>query len=139
MRTRSRVPQQLDPEACESVTCGRTSPDGRAGSAIPRLRGGLRADDQGLGVARGLRLRDDLVPGAPGAVELADVGQAVVGPGGDVPAGPGPVADEPEEAGAAPHLDEEARDRVALAVEAHQVAGVFLDGEEAGQGEVAPP
>src|SRR3954447_3334609 len=54
--------------------------------------GGLGADDEG--VAPGGGAGDDLVPGAPGAIELADVGQAVMVPRGGIPAGLAPLADE---------------------------------------------
>src|SRR5262249_55948091 len=77
------------------------------------------------------------VPRAPGAVELADTGQLIVAPRGDVPALRHPIADEFQEARPAAHLDEELRDRVTLAIEAHQVPGVVLDHEQAGQGELA--
>src|SRR5512135_3901591 len=78
------------------------------------------------------------MPGTPGAVELADVGQAVVTARGGIPAGAAAVADELEEARASAHLDQEARDGIAMAVEAHQVARVFLDPEQAGERQVAP-
>src|SRR5262249_10190397 len=73
-----------------------------------------------------------------GTIELANVGQSVVGSGGAVPAGVKPVADKLEKAGPSPHLDQEPRNRIALAVEAHQVVRIFLDDEEPGQWQIAP-
>src|SRR5262249_18711805 len=50
-----------------------------------------------------------------------------------------PLADELQESGAAPNLDEEPRDRIALAVEAHQVLRILLDPEQARERHVAAP
>src|ERR1700719_3250296 len=78
------------------------------------------------------------MPRSPGAVELTDVGELVMNSRRRVPAVFQTVADEPQEARASSHLDQETRDRIALTVEAHQVLGVILDQEETRQGKLAP-
>ena len=71
------------------------------------------------------------------SIKLDETGETVVGPGRPVPAGLRTVADELEEPGTPPHLDEEPRDRVPLTIEAHQVARVFLGDEQPVEREVA--
>src|SRR3954471_13119607 len=103
------------------------------------LAPGSGLDQDGTaGAGPGPVLGGHLVPGAPGPVELVDAGQAVMGPRGGVPAAPGAVPDEGQEAGPPARLDEELGDRVPLAVEAHQVVGIFLDREEPFERQVAP-
>ena len=79
------------------------------------------------------------MPRSPGAVELADVGELVVTARRRVPAVFQAVADESQESRASAHLDQEPRDRITLAVEAHQVLGVFLDLEQTRQRDLAAP
>ena len=66
--------------ACPPLTSEESIPSDHA---MPRSFRRLRSHDQI--VARRSTRGDDLVPGSPGAIEFADVGQSEMGLGGSVP------------------------------------------------------
>src|SRR5580693_810852 len=79
------------------------------------------------------------MPRAPGEVELTDVRKLIMSAGRGVPTLFETIADEPKEARASSHLDQEPRDRITLTVEAHQVFGIVLDREESSEWDFAAP
>src|SRR5262245_36670647 len=83
--------------------CGPRSSSRIESAVPPRVRSMEGHDVLGLGELP--TLYSDAVPGAPGAIELADVGELIVDARGGVPAIFHPVADELEEARPSPHLD----------------------------------
>src|SRR5208337_2504560 len=81
----------------------------------------ITVDEIFLITVRDAGRQSDAMPGSPGAVELPNIGQAVVVQRRTVPSRPEAVADKVQEPGPAADLDQEPRDRITLAVERHQV------------------
>src|SRR5262249_45338783 len=85
-------------------------------ACIPDRSIRLKSDGTIRGIAQGQRLlrrsslaglEHDVVPGSPGAVELADVRQLVMCACRRIPAAFETVPDELQESGASAHLDQE--------------------------------